>query len=915
MPRLQDLQPAFNAGELHPRLAARLDFIKYRFGVEICENLIPLSEGGVMRRSGSRFTAEEKSSSVKGRLKRFQFSVTQAYILELGATIMRFYRHQGQITVADTDATITNGTFPDNINDWEDRSTGGAGNQISHDATNDRLTLQTSGTASDDIGWAEQDVTTSNTNTEHVIKFQVIGAPGDKIEFQVGTAASGAQTLAAVEKEVGYHCVAFTPTTSPFYVQFRNRGSFRDKNVQIDNISIIDNDAVEIDTPWPEADLFNVEGPQSADVLYLFHSDHPTYKLLRFGHTTWSLVEVEWEDGPYLDENISTTTLIPSASTGLGINLTLSSVVGVNDGQGWLSTDVGRLVRYKETSNWGYAIITSITNTTVAVADVRKDFEPTPTAKDTFRLGAWSGTTGYPQVAGFFEQRLYVAATTNQPQTFWASQTADFQNFKPDNDSDIVEADDALNFTLLANDVNAIRWLSAGEDALAIGTEGGEWVPVSDGVVITPLDITVRRQTTHGSAQIQSVRVGNVVLFVQRAKHKVRALGLDEFSTKYIAPDMTRLAGHITHKHGTGTGGIVEMDYAEETESIVWVVRGDGQLLSMTFKREEDVVGWGRHILGGSFEGGDAVVESVAVIPGDDSSGQVQDSTKRDEVWVTVKRTINGTTKRYIEFFEADYETGDAQEDAYYSDSLITLDTPLTITGATKANPVVLTIPSNGLSNGDEVRITDILGMTELNTNTYKVANQATNSIELTSADDDTNIDGTSFTTYISGGKANKKVTAISGLDHLEGETVKIWGDGAIISEETVSSAAITLDEKVSVAQIGLGYTHKFKNLKVSAGNPAGTPVGKKKRIYGLTFVLLNSHTLKYGPDSSNLTEKDFRVVSDPMDTAAPLFTGEQFLEFKGDWKIDPRIVIENDDPAPFTLLALAPETQVNPLR
>jgi hypothetical protein len=829
MPRVHDLQESFNSGELHPRLAARLSFAKYPSGLEECENLIPLSEGGLMRRAGTRHVAEIKSSSVKGRLKRFQFSTVQAYILELGDRIMRFYRHQARIAVANTDAAITNGTFTSNITGWDDRSTGGAGNQISHDATNGRLVLETSGTASDDIGWAEQAVTTTSTNVEHVIKFRVIGAPSDKIEFQVGTASLGSQTLAAVEKEVGWHCVAFTPTTSPFYVQFRNRGSFRDKDVKIDDVSLIDNSAVEIDAPWPEADLYQVEGPQNADTLYLFHGDYPTHKLLRLGHSTWSLVEVPWEDGPYLDENATTTTLLPSAATGLGINLTLSSTVGVNGGQGWLSTDIGRLVRYKETTVWGYAVIVSITSTTVAVADVRKSFEATPTAVTTWRLGAWSGTTGYPQVGGFFQQRLYAAATDDQPQTLWASQTADFENLKPDNDQDGVEADDALDFTLSADGVDAIRWLSAGQDALVIGTTGGEWVPKSDGAAITPLDIQVRRQTPYGSAQIQPVRIGNVVLFVQRANRKLREFGFSYESNGYLAPDMTRLAWHVTR------GGIVEMDFAQEPDSLSWAVRNDGQLLSMTFRREEDVVGWGRHILGGAFSGGNPVVESVAVIPGNNGAGQVQDSSNRDEVWLIVKRTIDGSTKRYVEFLERDFETGDAQEDAYYADSLITYD-------------------------------------------------------------------GASTTT-------------ITGLGHLEGQTVKIWADGAIQADKTVASGQITLNNAASVVQIGLGYAHRFKTLKISAGNPAGTPLGKTKRIYGLTFVLLNSHTLRFGPDDDNMTEKDFRVVSDPMDDGAPLFTGEQFVEFQGNWTSDARIVIESSDPAPFTLLALAPETTVNSLK
>jgi hypothetical protein len=789
-----------------------------------------------MRRSGTRHVAEEKSSAVRGRLKRFEFSTVQAYILELADGAIRFYRHQAQIAVSNTDGAIANGQFTSGITDWDDRSTGGVGNQITHDAVNGRLTLETSGSAGDDIGWAEQDIVIDAgfVGVEHVIKFRVIGSTGDQLEFRVGSTSTGDEILADVLKATGYHCVAFTPTATTFYIQFRNRSNISGnsgKNIQVDDVSLIDDAPVEVDAPWAEADLSTVEGPQSADVLYLFHADHPTHKLQRFGHTTWALVEVAWKDGPYLDENLTDTTLTPSAATGLGITLTLSSIEGVNDGQGWLSTDVGRLVRYKNTTNWGYAVIVSITSATIAVADVRRDFDGA-TAQPNWRLGAWSGTTGYAQVSTFYEQRLYWFATADFSQTFGASQTADFENMQPDDGAGTVEADDAFVYKLSADDVNAIRWASAGENTLVIGTTGGEWVPSSTGEVITPLDITVRRQTTRGSAQIQPVRVGNAVLFVQKARRKIWEFGVsidEDGRAKYNTTDITRLAEHIT------CSGIVEMTYAQERDSVIWAACSQGRLLSLTYRRDEDVVGWARHILGGSFNGGDAVVESVAVIPGDNGAGQTQDSTDRDEVWLIVKRTINGATKRYIELLERDFETIHEQEDAYYADSVITYD------GAA--------------------------------------------------------------------------ATTLTGLDHLEGETVKVWGDGAVRPDATVSSGQITLDSPVSVAQIGLGYTHRLKPLKISAGNPAGTPVGKIKRIYGLTFVLLNSFRLKYGPDSDNLKEKDFRVVSDPMDAAAPLFTGETFVEFHGDWGTDPRMIVEDDAPAPFTLLALAPEINVNQLK
>jgi hypothetical protein len=158
--------------------------------------------------------------------------------------------------------------------------------------------------------------------------------------------------------------------------------------------------------------------------------------------------------------------------------------------------------------------------------------------------------------------------------------------------------------------------------------------------------------------------------------------------------------------------------------------------------------------------------------------------------------------------------------------------------------------------------------------------------------------------------------TTITGLSHLEGETVKVWADNAIQADKTVSSGSIVLDVAASTVQIGLSYTHKVKTLKLAeGGNASGTSVGRTKRVNNITFVVLNSHTLDTGTSSDSLIKYDFRTVGDPMDSGAPLFTGEWDVEFEGNWESDPRIFIESDDPAPFTLLALAPEIKLNALK
>jgi hypothetical protein len=295
--------PSANAGEFSPRLHARTDFAKYPNGLETCLNLIPLPEGGSMRRPASRYVAELKSSAVKGRLKRFQFSTTQAYQIELCNHAMRFYRYQGRITAANITGSITNGTFPTDVSSWTDKDTGGTAASTWNAAG--YMQLLGDGT---EYAWRQQTIASITNGLAYTVKFKIIGAAGDVVYLRVGTSDGGTQIVNDVAFEVGYHCYTFTATATTIYLGFRSKVA---KALGVDDVAFIDNDAVEIDTPYAEADLYDVEGPQSADVLYLFHSGYPTYKLERFGHTSWSLVEVPWEDGPWLDQNDGVTTLSP----------------------------------------------------------------------------------------------------------------------------------------------------------------------------------------------------------------------------------------------------------------------------------------------------------------------------------------------------------------------------------------------------------------------------------------------------------------------------------------------------------------------------------------------------------------------------------------------------------------------------
>jgi len=261
-----------------------------------------------------------------------------------------------------------------------------------------------------------------------------------------------------------------------------------------------------------------------------------------------------------------------------------------------------------------------------------------------------SGTDNYPSVVTFFEQRLVFAATNNNPQTLWFSKSADYLNF-----STGTNADDALIYTIASNQVNNIRYLSATR-VLTIGTSGGEYVltTTNDGP-ITPTTTQIRKYSNYGSANTEPVQVADVTLFLQRGNRKVREFKyIGEVNTAgYQAPDLTVLAEHITE------GGLESFAYQQEPENIVWAIRSDGALVGLTYRREEQVVAWHKHTIGGTFSGGSAVVESIATLPTD---------TGNDELYMIVKRTINSVTRRYVERMK-DFDFGSNTTSAFFVDS------------------------------------------------------------------------------------------------------------------------------------------------------------------------------------------------------------------------------------------------------
>ena len=188
----------------------------------------------------------------------------------------------------------------------------------------------------------------------------------------------------------------------------------------------------EIPNPYSESELFDIQYAQSADVMYMVHPLHEVVKLQRLSATSWSLTEVAFERGPFLDDNVDATlTITPSADAGAGITLTAASAA-------FNANHVGSFWRIKG----GVVKITAYTSTTVVTGDVQDEPDGTvgalgtgPAATEDWAEGAWSNDEGFPSCVTFHEQRLAFAATTNSPQTVWASESQSFESF---NDSRLV---------------------------------------------------------------------------------------------------------------------------------------------------------------------------------------------------------------------------------------------------------------------------------------------------------------------------------------------------------------------------------------------------------------------------------------------------------------------------------------------
>jgi hypothetical protein len=336
------------------------------------------------------------------------------------------------------------------------------------------------------------------------------------------------------------------------------------------------------------------------------------------------------------------------AAGGTVITITASGVIGINKNQGFLPTDVGRLIRYKNVSDSTWAALKIIGWTSSTVVTVVAQSAPLGDAQGSteWRLGYWSDTTGWPTCGTFFEDRLWLGGSVEYPDVIAGSRTGAYDDLAQTTEAGIVADDSAVVFQLNSRKISRIAWLQSDERGLLVGTGSGEWVVTAANRddALTARSIKARNSTARGSARIEPVKVDRAIIFVQRSKRTAREFVYVFEADGYKSPSMSLFASHI------GVDKFAEMDFAAEPHSIIWFRRDDGLVAGLTYNRDENVVGWHLHNFA------DGIVESLAVVPSSDG--------KQDALWIVVNRDVAGVSRRFIErmsrFWDFDMTLADA---------------------------------------------------------------------------------------------------------------------------------------------------------------------------------------------------------------------------------------------------------------
>lgn len=844
------IQKSFASGELAPSLLARTDLAKYHTGAARLRNFFVDYRSGASTRAGTKFIMQALNSTKAVRLIPFQYSVNATYILEFGDQYIRFISNGATVVEATYAITGATQAFPC------------------------VLTVAGNPWVNDDWIFVTGIVGMTRLNNRF-FKVQVAG--NNVTLFDVNSRAIDARTF-----------TAYTSGGTGARVY-------------------------KITSPYAAADLATLKYIQSAQVMTLTHPSYAARELTLTAVTSWTLSTVS--TGVLVNPPTSVT---PAASAGGTVNYayivtsvdvdgneSAVSVAGATTSVNIATTAGSIRVTftapaagltpsyynvYKAEPSYSGAVATGAsygfvgfcTGTTFDDTNIVPDFSQQPPIVET----PFSGTN-YPGCSSYFSQRLWYAGTNANPLTLYASQPGLYANF---NTSFPSQEDDALTEVLVSSQVNAVKWMISMQTGLVVGTSKGAWLVNggSAGAAVIVSTATAVPQAYNGASDVQPIVINNDIIYVQAKGAIIRDLSFNIYANVYTGTDISILSNHLFFGYQ-----IPEWAYSEEPFKLVWAIRDDGTMLSLTYVKEQELYGWGRHDTKGQFQ-------SVASI----TEGQV------DAVYVVVLRYLTGLWVKTIERM-ADRAFPYGAEDAWAVDCGLasTLATPaanLVASAATGA--VTFTADASAFTSGDVGSVLRMGGgIATITGYTSASIVMGTFTKDMTSVLPN-DVNDMPLPALAGDWSLAAPSTTFIGFDHLEGSVVSVLADGGAVSA-TITNGTLTLPNAATKVVGGLGFQAQLQTMYLDAGEP--TIQGKRKKISALSVRCMESRGLKAGRTFSRMVSiKELnRAVS--LGNPIPLVTGDERVIMDPLWDVPGQICLQQDDPLPVTVLGIIPEIEI----
>jgi hypothetical protein len=710
-----------------------------------------------------------------------------------------------------------------------------------------------------------------------------------------------------------------------------------------------------IASPYALADLPLLKFTQSADVMTLVHPSYAPRQLNRFSDTNWTLTTISFvpvQQPPsggtatptHGTEVVGTTgdaesTIYTYCVTAVALtgeeseaSVSFANTAGCRimsvDGNSYVSLSwtapagtapaFYQIYRTMEVPNSVtpagavFGLIGSATLTSYVDRDGIPDFTASPPmGRDPFADGNNPGVTTY------FSQRQWFASSASKPETIWASKIGSFANMDV---AQIVQASDAITATIASTQVNAIKHMVPMSSGIVVLSSGGAWL-VSGGTVgqggvpgpITPSALVAQPQAYNGCSDLPPIVVNVDVLFVQAKGSIVRDLSWNLYASVYTGTDMTVLSNHLFAGRT-----LREWAWAEEPYKIIWAVRDDGILLGFTYMKEQEVYAWTRHDTKGLFQ-------SVCTV----SEGAV------DATYFVVLRFLNGAWVYCVErMADRSLIDGNAAlgipasiENAWCVDCGLALAQPapaasLSIGGGanvagasvtfTADAPVFSTGVGAGTAGGDVGSVIRANGGHATITAYHGTGSvQGTVTVPFPVLPNDPT--KAPLRGVQGGWTMTAPVTVVTGLDHLDGQTVSILADGNVMAPQVVQNGAVTLQQAATSVIVGLPFQCQLETLNVDVGDggPGGSVQGRQKKLGAVTIRVKDTRGLKAGRTPATVVPVKEWSTNVSMGGPLPLASGDQRVIMDPLFEQNGRMWLQLDDPVPATVLGCVLEVDL----